>query len=116
MGLGNNAFTYQVVQYGVSIGAVIVAQVLYDYLGRRPILIVGTLLQTLFMLLVAGLGTKGNKSSSDVQGVVWGIILFYPTSRMGLGNCTHLITAEMGGIDLRKKLMVSTPFLPLLGG
>ena len=106
MGLGQNAFTYQTVQYGCSIVAVAIAQSLYDRLGRRPILITGTALQTLFMLLVAGLGTKAHKTRADVHGVVASLIMFYPVSRFGMGNCCYLISSEMGGVDMRKKLLV----------
>ena len=107
IGRGDRAFTYQTVQYGCSIVAVLIAQILYDRIGRRPILIAGTALQTLFMLLVAGLGTKAHKTTSDTQGVVASLILFYPVSRFGMGNCSYLISAEMGGVDMRKKLLAS---------
>lgn len=108
MGLGGLAFTFQILPYAISIVAASAAQFFYDRIGRRPILICSTAIQTLFMLLVAGLGSKANKTSSDVNGVVASLILFYPVSRIGLGNCGYLITSEMGGVDMRKKMMVSS--------
>lgn len=90
------AFTFQILPYAISIIAAMCAQLLYDKVGRRPILMFGTAFQTMFMLLVAGLGTKANKTRGDVNGVVASLILFYPLSRIGLGNCSYLITSEMG--------------------
>lgn len=107
MGLGNLAFTFQMLPYAISIVAAMGAQFFYDRIGRRPILVCSTAIQTMFMLLVAGLGTKANKTTGDVNGVVASLILFYPVSRIGLGNCGYLITSEMGGIDMRKKMLVS---------
>ena len=81
----------------------LITMCLLDTIGRRNILIVGCFMQTFFMLLVAGLGTKKNKTSSDVHGFVASLIIFYVWEKVSLSVNAFLIGSEMGGVRMRKK-------------
>lgn len=107
MGLGEKAFTYQILPFALSIVACAVAQLLYDRIGRRPILIFGCVGQVVFMFLVAGLGTKTNKTTTDVNGVIASIVIFYVMTKISLSNLAYVIGSEIGGIRMRKKVNIS---------
>ena len=82
---------------------VFITMLVLDTVGRRIVLIVGCFMQTLFMLLVAGLGTKKHKSQSDIHGFVASLIIFYVWEKVSLSVCAFLIGSEIGGVKMRKK-------------
>jgi SP family sugar:H+ symporter-like MFS transporter len=107
MGLGDKAFTYNVLLQGLSLFGCIVTIFFLDKVGRRPILIIGTFLQIPFMLLVAGLGTKANKTATDYNGMVASILLFNLAVKVSLSTNAYLIASEIGGTRMRRKSRLS---------
>ena len=102
MGLGDKAFTYQTVMLGMVSAGCLITMFILDRVGRRKVLIVGCFFQVFFMLLVAGLGTQKHKTSSNVNGVVAGVIFFYVFEKVSLSLNAYVIAAEIGGL-MRKK-------------
>lgn len=60
-------------------------------------------LQVPFMFLVAGLGTKANQTTNDVNGMIASIMLFNLCVKVSLSTNAYLLAAEIGGTRMRKK-------------
>lgn len=50
---------------------------LSDFIGRRTVLIWGGVGQMIFLFVVAGLGLKKDPSTSDANGLVAGVMLYF---------------------------------------
>ena len=103
LGLGNKAFTYTVINNAMGVLACFITMLLYDKLGRRPIIIAGGLAQILFMLLIGGLGSKAHPSTAETNTVVASIILFFVSVKISYSTCSFLMGSEIGGTLMRKK-------------
>lgn len=55
------------------------------------------------MFLVAGLGTKANQTTSDVNGMIASIMLFNLCVKVSLSTNAYLLASEIGGTRMRKK-------------
>lgn len=98
-------FTYSTIQQGVGVIACFIGMNLFDRVGRRPILIVGCLAQVVFMCVIAGVGGKSNATQTDAKVVVAAVCLFVVAVKISLSSNSYLISAEIGGVRLRKKIM-----------
>lgn len=103
MGIGNNAFTYNVITQALSFVGCAITILYLDKVGRRPFLIVGTALQVVFMICVAALGGKDSPGTSDINGMVACIMLFNLCVKVSLSTNAYLIASEIGGVRMRKK-------------
>ena len=70
LGLGARAFTYVVINNAMAMVACLVAMYLYDRTGRRPIEIVGAIVQTACMFAFAALAATPNPSTNATNGLV----------------------------------------------
>lgn len=76
MGLGENAFKYNIASATVAWAGVIVGMCLFDTVGRRNMLIAGGVLQAVFLFSMAGIGLIANPSASQANGLVASVMLF----------------------------------------
>lgn len=60
-------------------GGCLMGMILSDFVGRRGVMVWGGLTQTVFLFLIAGLGTKSNPSTADGRGLVAGVMLYFFT-------------------------------------
>lgn len=77
MGLSKYAFDYNIGSSTVGWAGCLIGMVLSDFIGRRPIMIWGAFLQTVFLFLVAGVGLKKNPTGTDAQALVAGVMLYF---------------------------------------
>lgn len=83
---------------------------LLDITGRRPTMIGGSIGCTVTLYLAAGLGTEENLSPSGVNVVLACFMLLPAFTRISASTNAFLTGAEIGGVRMRKKIMVS-PFI-----
>jgi MFS transporter, SP family, sugar:H+ symporter len=103
IGYGSSSFTYSfLAQLGGFVGALF-SCLLADKIGRRPLLISGVALGAFFNFLIAGLGTKDNPTAAEANAVVASLILLTTCCKYSSNVMAYLITAEIGGVRMRKK-------------
>lgn len=76
---------------------------LYDRIGRRPIMIVGSFLMIPGLLIVAILGSKSTHSSSEVGAIVFSVILYSCAVKVAFSTPCYMVASEIGGVMMRKK-------------
>lgn len=103
MGLGSKSFTYSFIAQAAGVAGALIGMLIVDRVGRRPILICGLSLAALFNFLVAGVGSKPDLSSSQINLVIASIILLNFSCKISINMLAFLITAEIGGVKMRKK-------------
>ncbi|GAM36405.1 sugar transporter [Talaromyces pinophilus] len=105
VGLGSMAFTYAAVNNGVSVVTAAIGMVLFDTFGRRDVTFHGCWVQTVFLCLIGGLGSKTNRTSSDTHGMVASFIIYAAVLHATLGPSAYITAAEVGTASLREKTM-----------
>lgn len=114
MGLGSNSFTYSLVAQIAGFVGALIACLVTDRIGRRPLLISGMFLAALFNFLIAGLGSKPDPSSSETGMVIAALVLLSTSIKYSASTLAYLIAAEIGGTRMRKKSLCSTISLIIL--
>lgn len=107
-GLGANSFTYTILGQVVGIIGCGVGLALVDTTGRRPLMLGGSILCTLFLYLAAGLGMQDTKSLGQTTSntILACFILLPAFTRISASTNAFLTGAEIGGVRMRKKTMV----------
>lgn len=113
IGLGSQAFTYSFIAQAAGVAGALIAMFLVDRVGRRPVLICGLSLAALFNFLVAGFGSKPDPSSTQISVVIASIILLNFSCKFSINMLAFLITAEIGGVKMRKKSKFSSSAISL---
>jgi len=103
VGLSAHAFDYNIGSAAIGWGGCLMGMLLSDMIGRRGVLIWGGLGQTVFLFLIAGLGIKSSPTSSDGQGVVAGVMLYFFIYSGTWGPLLFTVAAELGKGTLREK-------------
>ena len=103
MGLGSNSFTYSFLAQVAGFVSAIVACLFADKVGRRALLISGTALTAFFNFMIAGLGTKGDPTTSETNMIIASMILLTASAKYSTNMLAYLITSEIGGVRMRKK-------------
>ena len=108
-GLGDTSFTYAML--GQAVGAIGCAAgiFLFDITGRRPLMIYASAVCAFLLYLGSGLGTIGNPNTNEVNTLVACFILLPAFTRISASNTAFLTGSEIGGVRMRKKMMVSCP-------
>lgn len=108
MGLENNdVFTYTILVPVVGLCGCLLAIILTDIIGRRPLCAIGAALATVFACLVAAVGSKPDASSNATYSnvVVASLILLNGACKFGVSSQCYLVASEIGGTQLRKKML-----------
>ena len=106
-GLGSKSFTYATVGQVVGVVGCVVAVLSFDITGRRPLFICGSVACAFFLYLAAGLGLKSNPNQNEVNTTIACFTLLAASTRISAGTICFLTGAEIGGVRMRKKIMVS---------
>ncbi|KAI3599979.1 sugar transporter [Moniliophthora roreri] len=108
VGLAPMAFTYSVISTALSIPVCFLGMVLLEVFGRRPILVSGAFLQSLWLFLVAGIGgTEGAVSNASKYMMVAATMLFTFSFSVSWAP----LAAEVGTGALREKTMAFSSML-----
>lgn len=103
MGLGSKSFTYSFLAQVAGFVGALIACLVADKVGRRPLMISGMFLAAFFNFLIAGLGSKANPTTSEMNMVIAALILLSTSCKYSASMLAYLITSEIGGVRMRKK-------------
>lgn len=106
-GLGSKSFTYATLGQVVGVVGCAAGLILFDISGRRAMLIYGSAVCTFLLFLASGLGQSTNPSQSNVNTIIACFIINPAFTRISASNCAFLTGVEIGGVRMRKKIMVS---------
>lgn len=99
-----NPFSINAGSTAINIFVVIVSQLSCDKVGRRPLMFVGTLVQTIGLCCVGGLGTINDPSIAVRNGIMAAFVLFGAGFALGWAPLSHAIAAEVPTMKLRDKV------------
>ncbi|KAI1359355.1 putative sugar transporter [Xylaria arbuscula] len=102
-GFEAQAFTYPVINYSLSVVAVIPGMYLVDKVGRRYTLLTTFFFQGLWIFVLAGVGSKTNKSQTELNAVVAAFILYWFSYNMGGASIPYLLGGELPAAAVREK-------------
>lgn len=108
MGLASDKlFTYSTLIPLAGLFGCIIAVLTTDTIGRRTLCIIGAALATMFNALIGSIGSKPDAKSNATYSnvVVASVILLNGVCKLGVASQCWLIGSEMGGTQLRNKLM-----------
>jgi MFS family permease len=105
-GLGAMSFTYNIIGQVIGTIGCAAGVLLTDTTGRRPLFIFGSALTTFFLYLASGLGTISNPNQSETNMILACFMLLPAFCRISATNNAFLTGAEIGGVRMRKKIMV----------
>lgn len=106
-GLGAMSFTYAMIGQAIGVVGCAFGIVLFDITGRRPLMIYASTVCAFLLYLGSGLGTIGNPNTNETNTLVACFILLPAFTRISASNNAFLTGAEIGGVRMRKKIMVS---------
>lgn len=103
------SFTYSTVGQVVGIVGCGIGLVLFDISGRRPLMIGGSMVCTMLLYLAAGLGTiPASRLNQNESNMILACFILLPAfTRISASNNAFLTGAEIGGVRMRKKTLVS---------
>lgn len=107
------SFTYSMLGQVVGLIGSGVGVILFDISGRRPLMILGSMACTFLLYLASGLGSINKPNGSETNTIVACFILLPAFVRISASNNAFLTGAEIGGVRMRKKIMVSQIFSSL---
>ncbi|OOQ81718.1 putative sugar transporter [Penicillium brasilianum] len=102
-GYAEYAFTYPLITACLGFLALLPAMYMVDKLGRRFSLMISFFFQTLWLFILAGIGEKGHKSTTEKDAVVAVFMLYAISYNMGGGPIPYLIGAEVPNAAVREK-------------
>ncbi len=105
-GLGAKSFTYNIIGQVVGLAGCALGVLLTDWTGRRPLLIGGAFLTTFFLFLASGLGSIKGITAAQTNTMLACFMILPATCRISATNNAFLTGAEIGGVQMRKKIMV----------
>jgi MFS family permease len=105
-GLGSLSFTYATIGQVIGVVGCAIGVLLFDITGRRPLLIYGSIVCTFLLYLASGLGTIHDPNQNEVNTLLACFMLLPAFTRISASNNAFLTGAEIGGLRMRKKIMV----------
>lgn len=103
VGRGSQAFIYTLIGGILHLVLGLPFAWAYDKVGRRPLLIGGTVIATVFLVIIGILGPKTNPSTAELNTVVASLMLFRFFESFSLSQACWIIGPEIGSSILRKK-------------
>ncbi|KEF60542.1 uncharacterized protein A1O9_02103 [Exophiala aquamarina CBS 119918] len=98
---GPDPFQMFLINTGIQIAVVLVAMYLLDKTGRKPLLIIGSFVQTATMFIMGGLGTISEPSKGIKIGITAMLSLNYFGFVFGWAPIYHIISAEIPNSRMR---------------
>jgi MFS transporter, SP family, sugar:H+ symporter len=100
-------FTYSILIPVAGLGGCFLAILTTDTLGRRTLSYIGAALAVMFSALIGSIGSKPNANDDKTYSgvVIASVILLNGVCKYGLASQCWLIGSEIGGTQMRKKLM-----------
>ncbi|KAH8901337.1 general substrate transporter [Thozetella sp. PMI_491] len=108
MGLpADKLFTYSILIAFAGLCGCMIAVMTTDTIGRRTLCYIGAALATMFGALIGAIGSKpgANSRETDSNVVVASVILLNGVCKLGVSSQCWLIGSEIGGTQMRKKLL-----------
>ncbi|KAL1887659.1 hypothetical protein Sste5346_010054 [Sporothrix stenoceras] len=102
-GFAAQAFTFPIITSCLGFLAVVPAMYLVDSVGRRITLLQSYLFQAFWLFLLAGLGSKTVRSTTEDNTVVASFMLYAISYNMGSASIPYLLGAEIPNSALREK-------------
>ncbi|KAI1459666.1 putative sugar transporter [Annulohypoxylon moriforme] len=102
-GYASQSFTFPVISNCLGLFSVIPAMYLVDKIGRRYSLMASFFLQAFWMYLLAGIGEKGHKTSTEENTIVAAFMLYAFFYNMGGASIPYLLGSEIPDAALREK-------------
>ncbi|CAG9990675.1 unnamed protein product [Clonostachys byssicola] len=102
-GYADQAFTYPVILYCLNTFVVFPAMYLIEYMGRRNLLLASFSLQAFWMMILAGIGSKAQKTATENNLVVAALMLFSLSYNGGGAAIPYLLGTELPNAALREK-------------
>ena len=103
LGYGNQSFNYTIAGSAANLAITIPCLFLYDKLGRRPIMIVGSFFMIPGLFIVAALGSKAVPGPHDIGAIVFSVILYGCAVKVAFSTACYTMAAEVGGVNMRQK-------------
>lgn len=103
------SFTYNTIGQTVGFVGCAIGLVLLDITGRRVLLIYGSCFCAALLYIAAGLGTIANPNQHQANMLITCFMLLPAFTRVAASNNAFLTGAEIGGVQMRKKIMVRVP-------
>lgn len=113
-GLGAMSFTYNMIGQAIGILGCLAGTVLFDITGRRPLFIYGCSVCVFLLYLGSGIGDRSDPNQTETRTMVSTFMILPFFTRISATNCSFLTGAEIGGVRMRKKIMVSHPIHQIL--
>ncbi|KAJ9647499.1 hypothetical protein H2204_000128 [Knufia peltigerae] len=108
MGLApDRLFAYSILIPLAGLCGCIIAVLTTDTIGRRTLCYIGAALATMFGALIGSVGSKpgADNNTTDSNVVIASVILLNGVCKLGVASQCWLVGSEIGGIQMRKKLM-----------
>jgi MFS family permease len=83
----------------------LVAVATTDIIGRRYLCIIGATLAIMFSALIGGIGPLPNRTTDQNNVVIASVILLNGVCKLGVASQCWLIGSEIGGIQMRKRMI-----------
>ncbi|OKL57883.1 hypothetical protein UA08_06713 [Talaromyces atroroseus] len=96
-----NAFTVTVINSVANIVVVLAVMLMADKVGRKPLLIVGAIIQTGALFAMGGLGISAAPSLAARKGITAMVSVFGAGYSIGWAPLAHVIAAEIPSVRLR---------------
>ncbi|KAI6284790.1 hypothetical protein MCOR27_002552 [Pyricularia oryzae] len=98
-----NPFSIKIITSVLTVVECILSQFLVDFVGRRPLMLFGSIWQTLGLFCMGALGTVNNPPLSIRNGIIALMPLFQAGFNIGWGAHMHVVVAEIPTLRLRDK-------------
>ncbi|TLD09672.1 hypothetical protein PspLS_11384 [Pyricularia sp. CBS 133598] len=98
-----NPFSMKVITSVLTVVECILSQFMVDFVGRRPLMLLGSIWQTLALFCMGALGTIKNPPLRIRNGIIALMPLFQAGFNIGWGAHMHVVVAEIPTLRLRDK-------------
>lgn len=105
-GLGAMSFTYTMIGQAIAVVGCAAGIVLFDITGRRPLLVYGSCICAFLLFLASGIGSVNDPNQSQTHTMISCFMILPAFTRIAASNTAFLTGAEIGGVRMRKKIMV----------
>ncbi|KAH7345836.1 putative sugar transporter [Pyrenochaeta sp. MPI-SDFR-AT-0127] len=96
-----NAFDFNLVLAAINITSICITLLVADRVGRRPMLLIGSAVQTVALIAMGGLGTQSIVTTGNKIGIVSMLALMVAGFSIGWAPLCYVVTTELPSLRLR---------------